>query len=162
LRPPRSQTELTRNATDEAARLKVGRQQARLVAHRFEAFERGFLIRPLPLLASYPHAEGHTRQAQAGAGPRTVATAEGVCAAMSNGNQKAAGWAVEARPQLTNYVEVTAKRDVSTQGTDMIGSDPLGAKGENRFQEICEDAGLIYLGGRSKALSAIGHVRAGR
>jgi hypothetical protein len=28
-------------------------------------------------------------------------------------------------------------------GTDMIGSDPLGAKGENRFQEICEDAGLI-------------------
>jgi hypothetical protein len=27
--------------------------------------------------------------------------------------------------------------------TDTIGSDPQGAKGENRFQEICEDAGLI-------------------
>jgi hypothetical protein len=49
------------------------------------------------------------------------------------------------RNQITvNYVEVTAKRDVSTpMATDTIGSDPLGAKGENRFQEICEDAGLI-------------------
>jgi hypothetical protein len=28
-------------------------------------------------------------------------------------------------------------------GRDTLGSDPLGAKGESRFQEICEDAGLI-------------------
>jgi hypothetical protein len=28
-------------------------------------------------------------------------------------------------------------------GQDTLSSDPLGAKGESRFQEICEDAGLI-------------------
>ena len=34
-------------------------------------------------LAKAAIAEGHTRQAQARAGPRTLATAEGVCAAAS-------------------------------------------------------------------------------
>ena len=32
------------------------------------------------VLASHPHAEGHTRQAPAGAGSRALVAAEGVCA----------------------------------------------------------------------------------
>jgi hypothetical protein len=31
-----------------------------------------------PLLAAHPHAEGHTREAQTGAGPRALAAEEGV------------------------------------------------------------------------------------
>jgi hypothetical protein len=57
--------------------------------------------RSLPVLAeqitsamftAHPHAEGHTREAQAGAGPRALAAAEGVCAAASCRGQKASGW----------------------------------------------------------------------
>jgi hypothetical protein len=39
--------------------------------------------RPLPVLAAYPHPEGDPREAQAGAGSRALASAEGQCAAAS-------------------------------------------------------------------------------
>jgi hypothetical protein len=43
-----------------------------------------------PVLAAHPHAEGHSRQAQTGAGTQAPAAAESVCATASDGRQKEA------------------------------------------------------------------------
>src|SRR5690348_2454182 len=46
------------------------------------------IVENVPLLASRPHAEGHTRHAEARARPRTLAAAEGVCSTASRPRQK--------------------------------------------------------------------------